>query len=64
MSTWTTLFAVATACWFFHFRSLPHNSQFRGWWQISMLLGASAYGFCTTVGLYVFFYVAGSLIPD
>jgi hypothetical protein len=39
---WITLFAVATACWFFHFRWDSDNRS--GWSQIPM---ASAYGFGT-----------------
>jgi hypothetical protein len=46
----TTLFAVATACWFLHFRSDSDNRS--GWSQIPMILGASAYGFGTTLALY------------
>jgi hypothetical protein len=52
---WTTLFAVATACWFLHFR---WDSDTRsGWRQISlpMILGASAYGFGTTLVLYALY---------
>jgi hypothetical protein len=62
MSVWAIFFAVATACWFSYFRSLPHNSEYRsGWRQIPMLLGAGAYGFWTTVGIYIFFHVVTTL---
>jgi hypothetical protein len=49
---WTAVFAVATACWFVHFRWDSDNRP--GWRQISllMILGASAYGFGTTLVLH------------
>jgi hypothetical protein len=52
---WTTLFAVTTACWFFHFRWDSDNRT--GWSQIPMMLGASAYGFGTTLALHFLYYL-------
>ena len=53
---WTTLFAVVTACWFFHFRADSDNRS--GSSQIPMIFGASAYGFAITLGLYFFYSLA------
>jgi hypothetical protein len=52
---WTALFSVATACWFFHFRADSDNRS--GWSQLPMILGASAYGFGTTLGLHLLYSV-------
>jgi len=51
---WTIIFAVATACWFFHFRADSDNRS--GWSQIPMILGASAYGLGTTLALHFFYF--------
>jgi hypothetical protein len=53
---WTIFFPVATACWFVHFRWDSDNRS--GWRQdlsLLMILGASAYGFATTLVLHVLY---------
>jgi hypothetical protein len=50
---WTTLFAVTRECWFFHFRWDSDNRP--GSSQIPMIFGASAYGFGTTLALYLLY---------